>query len=279
MSSHAGEGRLLLLTGGDDQALCLTLLQLARHPRCAGTLDSSSGGGNGGGGDSSDSSGGGSSGIACRELLRLTIPNAHSSALRSAWLSQLLPASSSSSGSQGGRPSGAKDAQPASSEAATQPAAGAAAGSPAGDAGGSAALHATAFTLGLDQQLRRWNLRLCPPLLGPGWHVCSWPELPLELPEDLGEALAVETWLESARYSATSAPSGSGSCTDGSTCDGTAWQITAEELGCRFTQVAEPAALDVLPCGDSQAAGLPGLSGSYVIAVAGRGTELLTWQS
>ena len=82
---------MLLLTGGDDQALGLTLLQLVVRPGSPGGSSSSSGGSGGDGG-----------GVTCRELLRLVVPNAHPSALRSVWASALLPVASSSSGSNPG---------------------------------------------------------------------------------------------------------------------------------------------------------------------------------
>ena len=264
------------MTGGDDQALGLTLLQLEVQPPFAGSMGSSSSAGT----SSNDGNDGSSSasGIACRELLRLTIPSAHSSALRSVWVSPLLPAPSGGSG------------------ATVQPAAAAATGTQAGDAAGGAALQATAFTLGLDQQLRRWRLHLQPCQQAAG--VCvdpspassgcpssSWTKSPAEPAEEDGflglaeAAPAAEPWLETARYRASTAPirSSSGGGGGGSS-GGIGWSITAEEAGCRFTQVAEPAALDVLPCGGDQAAALPGPTGSFIIAVAGRGTEVLTWQ-
>lgn len=268
------------MTGGDDQALGLTLLQLDVQPPLAGSMGSRSGGGisSNEGRDGSSSA----TGIACRELLRLTIPSAHSSALRSVWVSSLLPV-----------PSGGIDA-------AAQPAAAAATGTQAGDAAGGAALQATAFTLGLDQQLRRWRLHLQPCQLaaavggdsGPGSSGCpnssgpssSWADPPADPPVEDGflglaaAAPAAEPWLETACYSASTVPIRSSSSPSGSGGGGTGWSITAEEAGCRFTQVAEPAALDVLPSGGDHTVALPGPTGSFVIAVAGRGTELLTWQ-
>ena len=56
-------------------------------------------------------------------------------------------------------------------------------------------------------------------------------------------------------------------------------RLEASEAGCLVTQVLEPAALDVLPEREG-ARLLPGPRGpaSYLVGVAGRGTELLRWQ-
>lgn len=286
----AGEGLLLLITGGDDQALGLTLLQLDVQPAPAGSQEGSRGA------DCSSSSGSGGrvGGARCRELLRLTIPNAHSSALRSVWATPLLTIPGSCSGSQAGPRGGSRLGASAGAAAGQQ--AGAAAASSGGEAAGAAgdepALQATVFTLGLDQQVRRWRLQLLPchrapstaqpaVVSGTGCSTASSsiPELPLGVLDELDVAVAAgEPWPEAARYSASRAPGSSPSGSSGSGGSSPGWRISAEETGCRFTQVAEPAALDVLPCGGGEAAALPGPSGGYLVAVAGRGTELLTWE-
>ena len=46
-----------------------------------------------------------------------------------------------------------------------------------------------------------------------------------------------------------------------------------EEAGCRYTQVLEPAAIDVRSSGRGA-----GGCRHYDVAVAGRGTEVLEWQ-
>lgn len=295
----AGEGLLLLITGGDDQALGLTLLQLDVQPASAGSQEGSRDGDHS---SSSNGSGGRVGSARCIELLRLTIPNAHSSALRSVWVSPLLSVPSSCSGSQagprGGNSSSSSRLGASAGAAAGQRAVAAAASAAreaAGVAGDDPALQATVFTLGLDQQVRRWRLQLLPCQRAPSaakpavvggtggstggsTGSSSFPELALGALDELDEAVAAgEPWFKAARYSASSAPgsSPSGSGSSGGSSPG--WRISAEEAGCRFTQVAEPAALDVLPCGGGEAAALPGPSGGYVIVVAGRGVELLTW--
>ena len=179
--SPAGPGRLLVLSGGDDQAVTATLLQLGA--RCSGS----------GNGDCEGGGGGGAPGAlqprccSCAELARVCIPCAHSSALRSVWAEPLRPT--------------------------------AAGGGPA----------ATCFSLGLDQLVRCWRLEL-RSVPGPG----------------PGECL----------------------------------ELDLVELGCAFTQVSEPEALDVLELGGGGGADSGGGGGggrSFALAVAGRGTELLTW--
>ena len=192
----AGPGQLLLLTGGDDQALRLCLLQLGC---CADS---------------------GAGPATCGEMLQLCIPNAHSSALRSAWLSPL-------------------------SRAAVAP----------------PALEAVAFTLGLDQQVRCWRVRLR--------HQEQEQQAPVR-PHNAGGSEAEQPQLGAACYRATS---GGGS---------TAWQLDVAEVGCRYTQVVEPAALDVLEQGATPVpASLQSLPEArrFLLGVTGRGTEVLTWSA
>lgn len=177
----AGPGRLLVLTGGDDQSLRVSLLQL--------------------------SCGSGS----CQELLHLAIPNSHASALRAVWLGALSP------------PPTAAAAAPA------------------------AALEATAFTLGLDQQVRRWRIRLQQLATeGPGAANCATTAS--------GSSNGMFNGADSGRYAASSG----------------GWALAVEEAGCRFTQVCEPASLDccVVPLEGRE---------RHAVGVAGRGTELLPW--
>lgn len=186
----AGPGQLLLLTGGDDQALCLALLRLDSSP----------------------------AGCTCAEVLRLSIPCAHASALRSLWLSQPEQ----------------------------------------GPADGAPAATAAAFTLGLDQQLRCWRLGIGPPRQPAQQQAAAAP----------GPDVAA-----SGLPALDASPDGSSTVVRSS--DG-AWSLQAAEAGCRYTQVVEPAALDVAPL---PVPGTPSRSSCrYLVAVAGRGTEALTWQ-
>lgn len=210
MASPAGPGRLLLLTGGDDQALALSLLQLGPHPASSSSNGSS-----------------GSCEAQCREVLRLSIPCAHSSALRALWLGSPQPAAAPEAAL-------AEERMPVWA--------------------------ATAFSLGLDQQLRCWQLRAGP---------CRQQE---PTSGGTGTGNGVPQGPAAARYCASSKP---GVGEDGSSAG---WQLEAEEAGCRFTQVVEPWALDVLPSsGGGQDDGDSGGARRYVLGVAGRGTEVLTW--
>ena len=214
----AGTRHLLLLTGGDDQALALTLLQLGQRPPSTSARD--------GGGSSSSDSGG----VQCREVLRLAVPCAHASAVRAVWLGAPQPA----------------------------PAAAAAGAAVLVEHGRQPAWSATAFSLGLDQQLRRWRLRVGP---------CGQQ---LEADGGSGPGLGLAQGAGAARY-----------CTSSAEGSSPGWQLEAVEAGCRFTQVVEPWALDVLADdGTSRVDGSDsGGSGArrYLLAVAGRGTEVLTW--
>jgi hypothetical protein len=215
----AGHDRLLLLTGGDDQALSLTLLHLP---------DS----GGGGGGDSGD-------GTPPGAVLRLSIPNAHSSAVRAVWLGPLLA------------PDGAAAASRCS---------------------GAPVLAAAAFSVGLDQQVRCWRVRL---ELGRG-----------KLDADAGQQAGA----------AGGGGAGGGEHAAGQACyraSSAAAALEVAEAGCRFCQVVEPAALDVVPgapAGDCGTAGggvgqhavlPPGGGGGpqrFLVGVAGRGTEVMEWE-
>lgn len=203
---------MLLLTGGDDQALSLTLLHLP-----------SSGGGNDGR-------------PPLAAVLRLAIPNAHSSAVRAVWLGPLL----ARGGAAGGRCSGAP------------------------------VLAAAAFSVGLDQQVRCWRVRL---ELGQG---------KLDAGQQAGAAGG--------------GGAGGGEPAAGQACyraSSAAVVLEVAEAGCRFCQVVEPAALDVVPgapAGDSGTVGggvgphavLPPGGGSgpqrFLVGVAGRGTEVMEWE-
>ncbi|KAL4446854.1 hypothetical protein ABPG77_008098 [Micractinium sp. CCAP 211/92] len=245
----AGNGRLLLLTGGDDQALCLTMLQLSRAP-------------GGGGGVAAATPAELSS--RCSVLLQLSIPTAHSSAIRSVWLE--APAAAGPASRQGEAPV-------------------------AGDAG---SLAAAAFSVGLDQQVRCWRLHLQQQQ-----HRHQHQQQAASLratadggdpnglgPSDAGAAAAQLDSLPeagSARYHTESSISTS----DGSSGGSGSIRLEAEEAGCVFTQVVEPTSLDVLPVhaeqparSSAEVAAAPGSGGErrYHVGVAGRGSEVLTWR-
>jgi hypothetical protein len=127
-------------------------------------------------------------------------------------------------------------------------------------------LVAAAFTVGLDQQVRCWPLRL-----GTRQQQHEHGELG-------------SSGLEAAQQAPGSLPGAacyqahsSSSCSSGSPCS----SLEVVEAGCCFTQVVEPAALDVLlaPLAEAHSSGGTGSSAcrQYLLGVAGRGTELLTW--
>lgn len=232
---------MLLLTGGDDQALCLTLLQLS----CGSSGSSGATRASNGGSPAS------STACSCTELVRLPIPCAHSSALRSVWLQQPTPATASPA---------------CSATAAAEP----------------TQLGAVAFSLGLDQQVRCWQIRVVqqPGLqvqqqqrrqghelaAGMAGGAAAGPPFLLEAGDAQADAALFEDlpWMDAACYSASSS---------GGT--GEQWRLEAREVGCRYTQVVEPAALDVVP---PEAHSLPAeCGGHFLVGVAGRGTEVLPW--
>ena len=126
---------------------------------------------------------------------------------------------------------------------------------------------AAAFTVGLDQQVRCWRLRL---------NSHKNHELEQELQERGSNHLEVADLLEAACYHADSGSNGSSS----------GCSLEVAEAGCCFTQVVEPASLDVLQgpppaeaFGSSAGSGGGGggASRQYLLGVAGRGTEVLAW--
>lgn len=147
-------------------------------------------------------------------------------------------------------------------------------GAAEGAAAADVVLAAAAFTVGLDQQLRCWRLRLS-----------ARPQQQQHEQEELGSQ-----GLEAARGGTSSLP-GAACChaysrggSNGSSCS----SLEVIEAGCCFTQVVEPAALDVLlaPAAEAHSCGGGGGNGSgsgsnacrqYLLGVAGRGTEVLTW--
>jgi len=253
---HAGGGRLLLLTGGDDQALCLTLLQLT-----LGSSPTSTGISNGSAGEGANSC----TSCSCATLLQLSIPNAHSSAARAVWLE--APGGVAAASSEG-----------EAVHAATT--------------GLEPNLELAAFSVGLDQQVRCWRVRLVPQ---------QPAQLMVQQPQ--GQQQEEQCMPGCSNY-----------CTSNSSSGGSQICLSAEEVRCEFTQVVEPAALDVLPLPASAecdagapapepiaatgAAGVvaPAASSSginscsigsvgsrggrhrrFLVGVAGRGTEVLSW--
>ena len=339
-----GPHHLLLLTAGDDQALCFTLLHLA--------------GGSGGSGGSSGGSSSSSSGSigtitssasagprGCTVVLQLTVPTAHSSAVRAVWLGAPQPAvpgaaaaasasqpaaspavaapaaqaaraaahaatapaqadeadeapaaakttADGADGAQGAGTAAAEgEAQAAEAQGAgTAAAEGEAQAAEAQGAGAAAAEgEAVAFSLGMDQQVRCWRLTLTQ-------HARQHAATPALAERQRQQQQA------GPRYMAKTRSSGGGGGGGG----GAVLLLKVEELGCTMTQVVEPIALDVLPPPAQQAQRAPqapaqqaqqprgqraqqrspaevgatpaGHAGRcYTLAVAGRGTEVLTW--
>lgn len=162
---------------------------------------------------------------------------------------------------------------------------------------------AVAFSVGLDQQVRCWRVRLEEDQRPqqPQW---AAPPSTAGLPSLDGLALAdgesgaddelwledgaelVLPWMDTARYRARSSSGGGGGRRGGD--GGSEASLEVEEAGCCFTQVVEPAALDVLPAPllvpgaspghQAGSALLPDTAVKYLVGVAGRGTQLLNWQ-
>ena len=133
---------------------------------------------------------------------------------------------------------------------------------------------AAAFTVGLDQQVRCWRVHLSAHLQQP-----QQGPRQQELSSDGLEAAqgAPGSLLGAACYLADGGGSGGGG-NGSSSCS----SLRVAEAGCCFTQVVEPAALDVLvaPPVEAHSGGDSGGSSAsrqYLLGVAGRGTEVLTW--
>lgn len=201
----AGPGRLLAVTGGDDQALCATLLGCPP--------------------------GGG-----CEVLAQARLPNAHSSAIRGVWTDGRL-----------------------------------------------------AFSVGLDQRVRAWRLEAAG--------LNQDPAAPRELQHaaaggsgagglaagaggiEVDEGADVESLLVELQQLEAAAGAGRAAAAAGG---GAAGTLAVREAGCCVTQVLEPAALDAMPVpvvkGGGAAGGGCGNAAEYLVAVAGRGTEVLRWR-